>query len=145
MLTPTQRQRIIPMLFLQTAIAMLLVFSINGFAQSAEDNAYRNAKQNKKASETQKRGLLNGALRWMADDSHGIVMGTIKSINVDNMTIKVLNQDVLIDEETLFLGTLKTVADLKTGRAVVITTEVKDDKLTAVEIYRLPKPRKRSQ
>jgi hypothetical protein len=72
-------------------------------------------------------------------------MGAIQKIDLDNNSITLLNQQVTIDEDTVFLGKLTSLADLKTGRTIMVTAQVSNDKITALEIYRMPKPTKKKK
>ena len=124
-------------------LTIVLLFPMLGYAQLQRDENGNNPLQTRAKSKP--RGLLNPLFNWASDDSHGILMGAIQKIDLDNNSITLLNQQVTIDEDTVFLGKLTSLADLKTGRTIMVTAQVSNDKITALEIYRMPKPTKKKK
>jgi hypothetical protein len=128
-------------LFIGSLLALLL-FCFPTFSnaqspsQTPDDQDYL-ATQSAQAPVGQ--GILQTLANLMVKRNEAVIMGIIQEVNLEKKTLKILNQTITFNSETTLLGGTKGMTGLKANQIVIITVQEMDSKLTAVEIFKMPK------
>src|SRR4051812_45081871 len=94
---------------------LLITASATVMAQENGEDGYAPAARSKTKSK-QPHGILDKLFAWSSKPEHGILMGSIQKIDLAKGTLTIVNQEITIDDGTVFLGKLQGLADLKVDR-----------------------------
>lgn len=85
------------------------------------------------------KGVLATLSNLMVKRNQAVMMGVIEDISSEKLSIQMLGQKIMLNNQTNLIGLSKGFTGLKTGQIVIVTVQNIDSKLTAVEIVKLPK------
>ncbi len=130
-----------PAIFCSILLTLALFFlPIVGKGQNpveVTDNEEYLAEQNGKTLAG--KGVLTTLSKLMVKRSQAVMMGVIEDVNSEKLSIQLLGQKIILNNETTLIGISKGFAGLKAGQIVIVTVQNIDSKLTAVEVFKLPK------
>lgn len=121
---------------------VLFCFSTLSKAQSQDpslDDQEYLTEQKQAAQTPTGQGILQTLANLMVKRNEAAIMGIIQEVNLEKKTIKILNQTIAFNSETTLLGGTKGMTGLKANQIVIVTVQEVDSKLTAVEIFKMPK------